>query len=69
MQLLYKAHEGHERRYLYRGRILQSYVLFWVIMFILKSLYDDNGNPMEGFETGPLYSTIDRYILICFGRV
>jgi hypothetical protein len=25
---LYKAHEGHERRYLYRGRILQSYVLF-----------------------------------------
>jgi hypothetical protein len=36
--LLYKAHEGHERRYLYRGRILQSYVLFWVIMFILKSL-------------------------------
>jgi hypothetical protein len=26
-------------------------------------LYDDNGNPMEGFETGrPLYSTIDRYI-------
>jgi hypothetical protein len=28
-----------------------------------------NGNPMEGFETGrPLYSTIDRYILICFGR-
>jgi hypothetical protein len=25
---------------------------------------------MEGFETGrPLYSTIDRYILICFGRV
>jgi hypothetical protein len=39
MQLYYtKAHEGHERRYLYRGRILQSYVLFWVIMFILKSL-------------------------------
>jgi hypothetical protein len=27
-----KAHEGHERRYLYRRRI-QSYVLFWVIMF------------------------------------
>jgi hypothetical protein len=26
-------------------------------------VYDDNGNPMEGFETGrPLYSTIDRYI-------
>jgi hypothetical protein len=25
--LLYKAHEGHERRYLY-SRILQSYVLF-----------------------------------------
>jgi hypothetical protein len=24
---------------------------------------------MEGFETGrPLYSTIDRYILICFGK-
>jgi hypothetical protein len=42
---------------------------FWVIMFILKSVYDDNGNPMEGFETGrPLYSTIDRYILICFGK-
>jgi hypothetical protein len=37
MQLYYKAHEGHERRYLYRGRILQSYVFFWVIMFILKS--------------------------------
>jgi hypothetical protein len=32
-------------------------------------VYDDNGNPMEGFETGrPLYSTIDRYILICFER-
>jgi hypothetical protein len=33
-------------------------------------VYDDNGNPMEGFETGrPLYSTlIDRYILICFGK-
>jgi allantoicase len=28
-----------------------------------ETLYDDNGNPMEGFETGrPLYSTIDRYI-------
>jgi hypothetical protein len=26
-------------------------------------VYDDNSNPMEGFETGrPLYSTIDRYI-------
>jgi hypothetical protein len=26
-------------------------------------VYDDNGNPMEVFETGrPLYSTIDRYI-------
>jgi hypothetical protein len=46
-------------------------IFFWVIMFILKSsVYDDNGNPMEGFETGrPLYSTIDRYILICFGKV
>jgi hypothetical protein len=65
--LLYKAHEGHERRYLY-SRILQSYVFFWVIMFIFNPVYDDNGNPMEGFETGrPLYST-DRYILICFGK-
>jgi hypothetical protein len=25
-------------------------------------VYDDNGKPMEGFETGrPLYSTIDIY--------
>jgi hypothetical protein len=32
-------------------------------MFIFEILYDDNGNLMEGFETGrPLYSTIDRYI-------
>jgi hypothetical protein len=67
--LLYKAHEGHERRYLYRGRILQSYVLFWVIMFIFEILCTMT-TVMEGFETGrPLYSTIDRYILICFERV
>jgi hypothetical protein len=71
MQLLYKAHEGHERRYLYRGRILQSYVLFLGDhVYFEIPVYDDNGNPMEGFETGrPLYSTIDRYILICFGKV
>jgi hypothetical protein len=69
--LLYKAHEGHERRYLYRGRILQSYVLFLGDhVYFEIPVYDDNGNPMEGFETGrPLYSTIDRYILICFGKV
>jgi hypothetical protein len=37
---------------------------FWVILFIFEiPVYDDNGNPMEGFETGrPLYSNIDRYI-------
>jgi hypothetical protein len=65
--LLYKAHEGHERRYLYRAEYYNP-VLFWVIMFILKSLCTTV--TMEGFETGrPLYSTIDRYILICFGRV
>jgi hypothetical protein len=30
---------------IYRGRILQSYVLFWVIMFIFEiPVYDDNGN-------------------------
>jgi hypothetical protein len=64
MQLYYyKAHEGHERRYLYRGRILQSYVLFWVIMFIFEICVRENAKLMEGFETGrPLYSTIDRYI-------
>jgi hypothetical protein len=60
--LLYKAHEGHERRYLYRGRILQSYVLFLGDhVYFEIPVYDDNA--MEGFETGrPLYSTIDRYI-------
>jgi hypothetical protein len=37
---------------------------FWLILFIFEiPVYDDNGNPMEGFETGrPLYSNIDRYI-------
>jgi hypothetical protein len=35
-------------------------------MFILKSLYGDNGNLMEGFETGrPLYSTMIDIFLIC----
>jgi hypothetical protein len=48
---------------------LQSYVLFLGDhVYFEIPVYDDNGNPMEGFETGrPLYSTIDRYILICFG--
>lgn len=37
---------------------------FWLVLFIFEiPIYDDNGNPLEGFETGrPLYSTIDRYI-------
>jgi hypothetical protein len=34
------------------SRILQSYVLFWVIMLYFELLCNDNGNPMEGFETG-----------------
>jgi hypothetical protein len=68
--LLYKAHEGHERRYLYRAEYYNPMFCFWVIMFILKSLCTMTTVTMEGFETGrPLYSTIDRYILICFGRV
>jgi hypothetical protein len=43
---------------------------FLVIMFIFEiPVYDDNGNPMEGFETGrPLYSTIDRYIFDLLGK-
>jgi hypothetical protein len=36
--LLYKAHEGHERRYLYRAEYYNPMFCFWVIMFILKSL-------------------------------
>jgi hypothetical protein len=68
MQLYYTKLMKVMKEGIYIGRILQSYVLFFVIMFILKPVYDDNGNPMEGFETGrPLYSTIDIYILICFG--
>jgi hypothetical protein len=61
--LLYKAHEGHERRYLYRAEYYNPMFCFWVIIIFEIPVYDDNGNPMEGFETGrPLYSTIDRYI-------
>jgi hypothetical protein len=64
MQLYYtKAHEGHERRYLYRGRILQSYVLFLGDHVYFEILCTMTTVTMEGFETGrPLYSTIDRYI-------
>jgi hypothetical protein len=50
--------------------ILNTTILCFVLgdHVYFETLYDDNGNPMEGFETGrPLYSTIDRYILICFG--
>lgn len=37
---------------------------FWLILFIFEiPMYDDNGNPIEGFEIGrPVYSNIDRYI-------
>jgi hypothetical protein len=54
---------------IYRGRILQSYVLFLGDHVYFEIPVYDDSNPMEGFETGrPLYSTIDRYILICFGK-
>jgi hypothetical protein len=60
--LLYKAHEGHERRYLYRAEYYNPMFCLGDHVYFEIPVYDDNGNPMEGFETGrPLYSTIDRY--------
>jgi hypothetical protein len=51
---------------IYRGRILLTFC-FGDHVYFETPVYDDT--QMEGFETGrPLYSTIDRYILICFEK-
>jgi hypothetical protein len=39
MQLYYQKLMKVMKEGIYRGRILQSYVLFWVIMFIFEILY------------------------------
>jgi allantoicase len=69
MQLYYTKLMKVMKEGIYIGQ--NTYVMFFLGDHVyFETVYDDNGNPMEGFETGrPLYSTIDRYILICFERV
>lgn len=65
MQLYYEKIMKIMREGIYIGQeYYNPFLCFWLILFIFEvPMYDDKGNPIEGFEVGrPLYSNIDRYI-------
>jgi hypothetical protein len=64
-----KAHEGHERRYLYRAEYYNPMFCFWVIMFILKSLCTmTTVTQWKVLKQGVHCILLLIDILICFGK-
>jgi hypothetical protein len=65
MQMYYKKINKAMEEGIYIGsEYYNPMFCFWLIMFMFEiPLYDDKGNPLDGFEVGrPLYSNIDRYV-------